>query len=80
MRIYVEATEILEESNAGEGDFIRLDATEAGVEQTLQDLKSILNPNKRYSINIHYCLHDSEGACTVVSEEEYLRAKNLKEA
>ncbi|MEM3386286.1 MAG: hypothetical protein QXN08_01240 [Nitrososphaerales archaeon] len=74
MKIYVEAYEIIGEE-ASEGDFIRLDATEVGVDEALKDLKSILNPSKQYIIQIHFCSHDSQGSCTAMSEEEYLKAK-----
>lgn len=66
MRIYLEAIEKVE----GEGDFIRLDVTNKNIDEALKDLKSILNPNKHYAIQKHYCRHDEGGICVVEKIEE----------
>lgn len=60
MRIYIEAVEVPPEEAPPEyiADFIRLDATDKDEASVLSDLKALLNPNKKYIIRRHYCMHD----------------------
>jgi len=67
MRIYLEAIE-KRENIEGEGeelDFIRLDATDKDEQEVLNDLKSLLDPNKSYTIRKHYCKHEEGLPCEV---------------
>ena len=66
MRIYLEAFEEAE-SNAedAELDFIRLDATNKNEDEVLEDLKSLLDPDKSYIIRKHYCRHEEGLPCEV---------------
>ena len=72
MRIYLEAIEKREniEEGGGELDFIRLDTTDKDEQEVLDDLKSLLDPQKHYIIRKHYCKHDEGLPCEVEILEE----------
>jgi len=53
MKIFIEAEEI--NSSTRMRDFIRLDITNKENENYLQDLIALLNPNKKYKIQVHKC-------------------------
>jgi len=66
MRIYLEALE--NAANASENtelDFVRLDATGKDEDEVLNDLKSMLDPDKSYIIRKHYCKHEERQPCEV---------------
>jgi len=67
MRIYLEALEQTEHRSEPETeiDFIRLDATNKDENEVLNDLKSLLDPNKKYIIRKHYCKHEEGLPCEV---------------
>ena len=65
--MYVEAYELVE---GGEGDFIRLDATGRDLKAVVEDVKSLLNPLKRYRVVVHRCLHDQGGVCEAFDASE----------
>ena len=66
MRIYLEALEKAESNSEDtELDFIRLDATDKNEDEVLEDLKSLLNPDKSYIIRRHYCKHEEGLPCEV---------------
>ena len=63
MILYLEAIEVVE-SEEQTPDFIRL-KVEGSEADTLKDLKALLNPDKKYEIRRHYCMHDEEKPCRV---------------
>lgn len=67
MRIYLEAIEIPPEEAPADytPEFIRLDATGKNEADVLRDLKMLLNPEKHYVVQKHYCYHDEGKPCRV---------------
>ena len=62
MKIFIEAEEL--NSSTHMRDFIRLDITNKENENYLQDLIALLNPNKKYKIQVHKCRKDEGRRCT----------------
>ena len=68
MNLYFEANEIVEVAEpavVAARDFIRLETTEERLGATLIDLRRILNPRKKYTIQKHFCFHDEGESCRV---------------
>ena len=66
MRLYLEVVEILPEgAEAGALDFIRIDVTDRDWRAELEAVKELLDPKKKYSIQLHYCRHQEREPCAV---------------
>jgi hypothetical protein len=67
MRTYLELIETPAEGAGGETDFIRIDVTgwsEADIEQAISLLKEHAKTYTSYTLQRHYCRHDTSETCT----------------
>jgi hypothetical protein len=66
MKLFLEAIELrTETASETEREFIRLPCTEENLQEVLRVLKSLLDPEKRYRIMLHRCMHIEGGACSL---------------
>jgi hypothetical protein len=66
MKLFLEAIELRTEiAPETEAEYIRLPCTEENLQEVLGVLKSLLDPEKRYRIMLHRCMHIEGGACSL---------------
>lgn len=68
MRLFIEATEVLEDGFSGDKDFHQEEAFSA--EQTelssrLSTINASLDGQKTYEKRVHYCMHEHNQPCVV---------------
>jgi hypothetical protein len=67
MRTYLELIETPSEGDVGETAFIRIDVTgwsEADIEQAISLLKEHAKTYTSYTLQRHFCRHDTSETCT----------------
>jgi hypothetical protein len=67
MKLYVEAIEEIPEGIGMDyiPEFYQVEVVGEDIERALTELKSKLDPNKKYMIRKHWCRHDEGEACEI---------------